>query len=637
MYKVTVPINALHLENSDLSHVLESLERLDAERVFLCGVSPYETDRAKRDRGNEIIKKYCEFFKGHGYEVGVWIWSFWINGENNFLEMKSNSGIRSKGFICPSDEKFRRFAAEYVREFAQCGVDLIQFDDDFRYGHLGGGFCCICENHLTWVINDLGEEITEEFLTEKITKGGPNRYRDSWLRANGYYMELFAKEMREAVDSVNPNIRMGRCTCMTAWDMDGTDPERIGRLLAGNTKPFVRLIGAPYWAVKMAWGNRLQDVIELHRMERSWFTDADFEIFAEGDAWPRPRWNCPAAYLEGFDTALRADGILDGILKYAIDYTSGIDYEQGYIKRHQHNKKLYEEIRENFADKTAVGIRVYESAKKYAQTVIPKKIEGTHEIQDYFNSPAIRFLAGSAIPTTYYGDGICGICFGENARHLPDSALSKGLILDACAAKILTEKGIDVGIREVLGCETTKEEYYIDENEYVSIVYDTDVYRMNLSDKAVVKSEFIPKSSNAGLESGFRENVKRIPGSYIYENANGQRFFVYTFDSHYNQETLWRNYIRGVQIEKAARWLSGESLPAVCHNNPDLYMMCKEGNEKLAVGLWNFCADSILEPELTLSKEYENIKFINCKGNMAGNKVYLSEISPFGFAGIVLK
>jgi hypothetical protein len=36
--------------------------------------------------------------------------------------------------------------------------------------------------------------------------------------------------------------------------------------MAGNTKPILRLIGAPYWAIKQGWGNRLADVIELERM-----------------------------------------------------------------------------------------------------------------------------------------------------------------------------------------------------------------------------------------------------------------------------------------------------------------------------------------------------------------------------------
>ena len=34
-------------------------------------------------------------------------------------------------------------------------------------------------------------------------------------------------------------------------------------IMAGNTQPFVRLIGAPYWAANRSWGNFVQDVVEL--------------------------------------------------------------------------------------------------------------------------------------------------------------------------------------------------------------------------------------------------------------------------------------------------------------------------------------------------------------------------------------
>ena len=62
---------------------------------------------------------------------------------------------------------------------------------------------------------------------------------------------------------------------------------------------------------------------------------------AEGDVYPRPRINCPASYLEGFDTAIRASGCTDGILKYGLDYTANADYETGYARFHERNTPLY--------------------------------------------------------------------------------------------------------------------------------------------------------------------------------------------------------------------------------------------------------------------------------------------------------
>ena len=74
--------------------------------------------------------------------------------------------------------------------------------------------------------------------------------------------------MRIAVDSINPDIRMAFCACMSSWDLDGVDAYTITKILAGNTKPLIRLSGAPYWAVNQAFGQRLQGVIEQERMAR---------------------------------------------------------------------------------------------------------------------------------------------------------------------------------------------------------------------------------------------------------------------------------------------------------------------------------------------------------------------------------
>ena len=140
-------------------------------------------------------------------------------------------------------------------EYSSCGNAGIQFDDDFRYGHLDGGMLgCACKNHLDYVGKLLGEPIDRETLQKHALSGGKNKYRDAWQESKGYYFELFSKEMREAVDAVNPNIRMGLCSCMTTWDIDGTDAATLSRILAGNTKPFLRTIGAPYWAVDEGLG-----------------------------------------------------------------------------------------------------------------------------------------------------------------------------------------------------------------------------------------------------------------------------------------------------------------------------------------------------------------------------------------------
>ena len=274
MYKISVPVMNQNFERAGKEELVKKLKSLDAQRVFLA-LSTYETDEAKREEVFASLKENAQFLKGHGFEVGAWIWTYWVKGKNDYTHMKFTSGNTSDEFVCPSDESFRSFAGEYIKGIAKCGVDIIMYDDDYRYGFLDSGLGCVCKNHLEYMENVLGEKLPENVINEYLISGGENKYRSAWLEANKYFMLKFAEDMRKSLDEVNPEIRFGACSCMSVWDFDGADSAEISKTLAGNTKPFLRLIGAPYWAVKRDFGNRLQDVIELERMELAWCADED--------------------------------------------------------------------------------------------------------------------------------------------------------------------------------------------------------------------------------------------------------------------------------------------------------------------------------------------------------------------------
>jgi hypothetical protein len=617
MYKISVPVMNKNFERAGKEELVRKLKSIDAQRVFLA-LDTYETDVEKQKIIFSSLKENTEFLKKHGFEVGAWVWTYTLKGDNDYVHMKFTSGNTSDGFICPSDENFRRFAGNYIKDIAKCGVDIIMYDDDYRYGFLDSGLGCVCENHIEYMENILGEKLPENVIDEYLISGSENKYRSAWLEANRYFMLKFAEDMRKCLDEINPAIRFGACSCMSVWDFDGTDSIEISKQLAGKTKPFLRLIGAPYWAVNKGWGNRLQDVIELERMELAWCADEDIEIFGEGDVYPRPRFNCPASYLEGFDTALRADGSFDGILKYAIDYTSNANYENGYVKRHIENKEIYKEIEAIFGNKKAVGVRVYESMKKFEHMSVPK-VAKNKNLAEMFFSPAARMLASCSIPTVYEGNGLCGIVFGENAKYIPDEAFKNGLIIDARAAEILVERGIDVGIesRTDLPLKGTTE-YFSDENEYVPVSLVSNTYNINLKPGAKVQSYFVDKDVT-------------YPASYIYENADGQRFFVFGFDGYFMHESLYRQYTRSRQLAQNIKWLSGNNLSAYISGNPDLYVMNKSNGKVLAVGLWNFFEDYISEPIIKLDKKYSKIRFLNCVGKLEEDTVYLSKIQPYEF------
>ena len=621
MHKISVPVYNETLLRCGREKILSEIKKTGAERVFLA-LGTYELDCARRKSVLATLDENCRYFKENGFEVGAWTWAFWISGKNPFTCMRSVSGEEFSTFACPSDGNFVQFAAEYVADIARCGVDLIMFDDDFRYGFFGDKPACLCDNHVSAINIITGEDHTREQLEKLIYSGGKNKYRSAYLQANGDAFRSFTKEMRAAVDKVDPNIRMGACSCMTSWDVDGVTALETAEILAGKTKPFVRLIGAPYWAVARSWGNDLQDVIELERMESAWTRSGNIEIMAEGDVWPRPRVKCPANFLEGFDIAMRAADCTDGILKYMLDYRSDADYETGYVRMHERNKFIREAVEQKFANKKSVGVRVYESMKKVENLCSETSVNTSADFQDLFFSKAARILAHGAIPSVYEGEGVTGICFDENARSLSLENLKRGLIIDIAAAEILESRGVDVGLESVGQPLLATCECFTDSGNEV------------LADNALVYDVTLKKGAEV-LSFGKNEQ-KSVPMSYRYENADGNRFLVLCFNTRKQSDACFYSYARSEQISKNVYWLSGKKLPAYSYGNPHLYMQCKKGDDGMVAGLWNFCIDPVLQPVVELDENYDAIEFINCSGRLSGNKVILGELAPYGFAAFIV-
>lgn len=621
MYDISVPIKIAPSARFGYEETLRELSKLDTKRVIIA-LGVYERDPQKKAASLQDLKDICQFFHDHGYEVGAWVWTFMLSGEHPYSTMVSINGNPMPSYACPTDETFSDFVAQYLHDIALTGVDLIQFDDDFRYGFLGpNGPACLCEKHMAKICEILGEEVTREQVCENILNGGPNKYRDAYLQANGDVFRAFATKMRKAVDSADPSVRLGACACLTSWDIDGIMAMELSRILAGSTRPFIRLIGAPYWAVKRNWGNELQDCIDMDRMEAAWIraVDPEIEIIAEGDSFPRPRTTCPASYLENFDMAVRAAGCCDGILKYGIDYFSNMDYETGYTKFHLRNKENYAGIHKHFDGKEERGVRVYTYTSKLGKSVFEKPINIEHMVFPQ----AARILSYNTIPIKFEGEGQCGAVFGEDARQLPLEEIGKGMILDFAAAKILAERGVDVGVTAFGSMvKAGRAERYLSPENY-TLTRDMPICKISLKEGAEVLSDTETKD---GV----------YPVSFRYENENGQRFLVLNATANVAGNNLLKQYARSRQIADQVHWISGKKLPAYCYGNPAMYTIVKEGAGQLAVGLWNLHADIAIDPVVELAETYSSIEFIGCSGRLEGNKVFLSEIPAFGFAGFNL-
>ncbi len=623
MYKVSVPVMLDTLKRRDT--ILAMLKAAKADRIFLAFERTFdEKNYAEQLR---LLAEGIPFFRKNGFEVGVWIGETVGHWQHPPEDTDGGRGLRLwmdtfgktyNGNFCPADEYFLSFVEEWIADVAKLAPDVILLDDDFRMSMHTGQNGCLCDTHLELFCKAVGEQLTRKEIRQKVFCGKPGKYRDGWLKVQGDTLRNAAKRFRTALNKVDPSIRLGLCSVHCTWGMDGASATDLSMILAGDTKPLLRLIGAPYWSSFNPV--TVTEIIELQRQEKRWCGDFDGEIMIEGDTYPRPRVNCPAMRLELYDMATRAACHTDGILKYMLDYTSSPDYETGYITRHVRDLPQLDRIGQMFSGKRDAGIYVITPRNRVVLTDHPEPADGKigWDCWNWLCDPAIPFLTDSSLPLSFDSHDGLTAAFGMAADELTDRQMANGVILDIHAALRLKERGFDVGFSAAEPFGDPSSEYFIPYDETVALPFGTTVYSVQPNNGAEVLSEFTVGG-------------KRIPGVLRYVNANGQQFLVFPFEC--GRSSLTTTYCRQRQIADTARAF-GHPLPASVENCPELYLLVKQNEETVTVGLFNFFSDDILTPFVRLGFPFTQITdTINCRAEKEKHGVrLLNDIPPMGYA-----
>ena len=246
--KITVPVYADYELREEY---LREFERAEVDRILF--VVDREFDREKAKREAETVGKCIDFYAARGFSCAVWIGSTIGHGvylvnrgasdSRDYTLIKGIDGTERGEAYCPLDENFRRDISEFIATFADIGAEFLLLDDDFRIAHDFIG--CVCDRHLAEFEKVLGRPVTTAELKEKALGGKSNEYRKAWVKVQGDSLRLLARDVRAAVDKVNPDCPVGVCAVGTAWSADGVDSFEITEILAGKNKRYMRLHGAP--------------------------------------------------------------------------------------------------------------------------------------------------------------------------------------------------------------------------------------------------------------------------------------------------------------------------------------------------------------------------------------------------------
>lgn len=637
MRKLYVPIMM------DPEHRFEQYDadfkNLGADFVFLVESTRFVHLSGQRyERAMEIAKNTIQKYEAHGYECGVWISTLGYGGplfasavgNHRFTSIRSLTGGECEDAICPTDQMLVSRVCQVICDLAKAGAKMIMLDDDLCLS-VRPGLGCACDTHLAEFARRTGKDTTLNDLPKLLFTEQTNELRKEWLKMQGDTLRDFCRALRSALDKVAPKTRLGFCAGYTSWDVEGVDAIELSRILAGNTKPFLRFTSAPYWLHLHRFGQMtLATYIEFARMQAAWTKNTDVEVFIECDTYPHDRYHTPVSHIECFDVATMLTKNV-GVLKYFYHYPCKPETERGYINAHLNAKQNYEALQNIFYNKTEIGVRVYEQMRKLADATLPQNFNQGKIMEKYAFSEAQKMLSVNAIPTVYEGDGLCGIAFGENAAYLEENAFKNGLILDVSAAELIQEKyGIDVGLKACKPLDITPlEDFGV--GTPVSLYWATDLCEIEIAQTAQVISQFVDIDF---LNEGPR---KRVPAAYLYENAKGMRFLVYAFraDNQPDNSGMYWNYRRGEQIANSIAWLSGTPLPVTCNGAPYGYCRCNARDNKIAVAYFNCGPDCIDTLDFHFDGRIKSFRIIGGNGDQTDDHtVSVHSIHGFGYVAI---
>ena len=386
----------------------------------------------------EIAKRVAD----DGIEVGWWC-SPSIRYVSGFSPIEDSRGGRSvDNKKCPLDPAFQDdWAAKVKSVVASAHPRMVNIEDDYTLawgrGLDGGG--CFCERHLELFAKIYGKQLSAAEIADAF-KNRTNEnlpIRRAFADTVRESLCVLARKVREAVDEVDPTVRICVCEPGLNADKDGASVEAVARAFAGaNTRPAIRPSGAIYGAQTTPAdvpGAIAHTFYTLARLPK------DIETFYEADPYPHNRFFASASQMG----SLMSGAVFAGsqnLLLYCLQYLDDPFEDRGYADEFNRLKPRLEAVRDfNLSRRTTLrGVRIVWTSDAMALT---RGLGGGRDAQ---LADEAFILAKFGLPYTMSANGPA-ILAGNIVESLTDEELGKilsgGVLVDAPAADLLVKRG----------------------------------------------------------------------------------------------------------------------------------------------------------------------------------------------------
>ena len=569
----------------------------------------------------ESFRKLKALLADTDVEVGVLIQSTAGHGWNGKVQLSKEPwqhAVTSDGESgprwCQLDPDFRAYVLEAFRSISREKPAFLLVDDDFGPKPKEG----FCPLHAARYNAATGRSLSADEWRRLANEGELSDPLRRQMEESRRLVPIeFAREIRAAIDSVDPTIRCGMCTPFAG----GGFTKEVALALAGpKTRPFIRIFNAVYGIQHpTCFLSQHQHLRQLEGM----FEGID-ELVAEADTWPQNYWSEPARLYSAhliFDVLYGLDGAKLWMSEFerAEDVGSQARYERVFRDELPKRQALYDLLRTRHPKFR--GVTGVVNWGDYAS-------DSTRLGAWDCGSPVRDVFAPMGFPCEYARPGLRDVrnvyaltrdSVGKMTDDEVRSVLSHRAYVDSIAAKDLTRRGF----AKLLGVEATDggDDFYYnyelpkDGTKPLKMMSDDSSACLKpVSDRVEVLSEF------AYRDPFMKSPDIKAPALTYFRNDLGGEVAVagWTFENAGFQYISWNKYMkvaRKEQLVKVMDRLAGGFLPFVaCENNHAISTWATLDDGSVLVTLTNLAADDWQDLRLRLDRVPAKVRLLQDDG-----------------------
>jgi len=555
------------------------------------------------------FRKVADGLKGTGIELGILIQSTQGHGWNGKVPLTQEpwrqvvycDGTVSPR-ICSLDPGFRDYIYQAFAECARCSPAFLLVDDDSGPRRKE----CFCPLHVAMYNRMLGKNYTREEM-QKMLDERPWDDPEVRVISQGRYETAveYARLMRSAIDSVNPDLRCGLCTpdCKNYYG-------DTALILAGKNKPFIRVSNAIYGML-----NPLSHFILIMQAtyREKYQAPGVTEFLDESDTFPQNLYSVGAAVFHSHICNAVLNG-LSGCKLWISEFNNPAD--SGSQRRYEMYLRTYHDFYEELLN-TVDGVRWQGPAGlnfHVAYGMHPVKSIDAIYTMDWCRS----MLGPYAFPVRYAEPGNSGIytlCGGE-MKHFSDEQirqmLSASVLIDAGAAKELTKRGF----AELMGVEAADggENFAFSREIHARTGLGAGYMWDPMSAELKVLSPGVKVVTNL-CNGTFGDFHPVAPGMTFFANELGGRVAVTALST---AMPFYKTILppRRIFLQEALDFLAGGILEMSVENADQQVIVrhgiLKDGAELLA--LHNVAVDTLPHLDIRLKRDPKSVKKLNPDG-----------------------